>query len=511
MFNLSMQSQVTSGSGGSGNVGGFGRGVSIGSRTIVPFSPGSVNNPSGKFGPNGDIRNVYWVHGLNGDIGSWIRAANASQNNVAPGFQARKIKSISDITYGQSGGLLDASAQLESALQREQSGDRTKDFIIAHSQGGMVSRGLLHLNLCLIPKKKPEELAMGGLVTFCSPHQGAQLLSGKAEFEILSKQMCADLADGPTLEKVANFRIFGFAVNPKTLRLIDQTVDSACMGFSDIIIPYVLNKQTPNITKDYEVGAKILNQINGCLDGNTELEKFPKVAFYGVEPKEKLLLRTVKYFIESCNSSSYFEANEDYSLIDSFQKNYNKYYAKYIEWKNKYEDREREYHENKCYTSIRYYIPPCPHLRKLRQNDMTVRDAYLRGVRFLESMDDKYKVIIGALKFSTTTKMFCVCEGVSEFSKDLITDPSQCPAKKRGQRELMLCRDIEEVTVNRLELDSDGVVLASSASNLPGATFSPQEMWNTSHMQARNNAALKEGLTKLYSGGTDPFFYTPVK
>ena len=56
MFNLSMQSQVTSGSGGSGNVGGFGRGVSIGSRTIVPFSPGSVNNPSGKFGPNGDIR-----------------------------------------------------------------------------------------------------------------------------------------------------------------------------------------------------------------------------------------------------------------------------------------------------------------------------------------------------------------------------------------------------------------------------------------------------------------------
>ena len=55
------------------------------------------------------------------------------------------------------------------------------------------------------------------------------------------------------------------------------------------------------------------------------------------------------------------------------------------------------------------------------------------------------------------------------------------------------------------------LVLASSASNLPGATFGPQLMDNTSHMQARNNKALKLGLLKLYNGGTDLFFRTLPK
>ena len=55
------------------------------------------------------------------------------------------------------------------------------------------------------------------------------------------------------------------------------------------------------------------------------------------------------------------------------------------------------------------------------------------------------------------------------------------------------------------------LVLASSASNLPGATFGPQLMDNTSHMQARNNKALRDGLFLLYEGGTDPFFKTDKK
>ncbi|HOJ90415.1 MAG TPA: hypothetical protein PK622_03505 [Saprospiraceae bacterium] len=522
IFNLSMQSQVTSGFGGSGNVGGFGRGVSIGSRTNVPFSPGSVNNPSGKLGPTGgDDRNVYWVHGLKGDIDSWLNPAEASEYNVSPGFPARKLKSISDITYGDGSGLLPAGNQLEDEMFRNPSNDRTKDFTIAHSQGGMVSRGLLHNTLCLIPRKKPEELPMGGLVTFCSPHQGAQLLNGKALFHVLAGEMCDALLAGPTAEFSSNigvnFKIFGFSTDKIPIgqkyisKYTELAVDQACKTFENNIIPFITDAQTPRITQDYEVGSKILTDMNACLDGNVVLTKFPKVAFFGVEPKQHLMLRTVKYFLESCQSYDYFDANEDETLIHLFQKNYENYFAKYEMWRNRYENKKDLYNLALCDFYLNKFTPLCIALRAQRNAARKNMEGYLKGVKFLETMDDKYKIIIGALRYDQIIKLYCICEGASEFSKVEISTPSDCPIKKRGQNELMLCRDIEELTVNRVEFDSDGVVLASSASNLPGATFGPQLMDNTSHMQARNNAALKGGLTKLYSGGTDPFFYTPVK
>ncbi|HRI01441.1 MAG TPA: hypothetical protein PK006_10355 [Saprospiraceae bacterium] len=514
-----MQSQVTNGTGGSGSVGGFNQGVSTGSRSSVPFIPGSVNNPSGKLGPNNAIRNVYWVHGLNGDIDSWLNPAQASEYNVAPGFPARKINSISDITYGQSSGVLQAGNQLEDALNRSPSQDRTKDIVIAHSQGGIVSRGLLHNTLCLFPRKKTEELPMGGLVTFCSPHQGAELLNNKTLFSELAEEMCKDLLLGPSEEFVDSinirFKIFGLVPikisGSKFVKYVETGVGEVCKTFGDNVVPFILDLQTPNITKDYEVGAKVLANMNSCLDGNDQLVKFPKVAFFGVEPPRHLMLRTVKYFVESCQNYDYFDANDDMTLIDAFTKNYYTYLGKYIEYVSKVIIAEDAYNGFLCHTWWNYSVDPCPFLRHRKQNLTRIRDGYLKGVQFLQSMDDKYKIIIGALKLNKTTKLYCKCEGSTEYTEDEISDPWQCPRVKKGQKELLTCYTEEKTTYNRVEYDSDGVVLASSASNLPGATFGPQLMDNTSHMQARNNKALKLGLLKLYNGGTDLFFRTLPK
>jgi len=57
---------------------------------------------------------------------------------------------------------------------------------------------------------------------------------------------------------------------------------------------------------------------------------------------------------------------------------------------------------------------------------------------------------------------------------------------------------------------SDGVVLAESAMDVNGdnQTFAPQELVSSSHMQSRNNEAIKNKLTELYDGDFGLFFKT---
>jgi hypothetical protein len=57
---------------------------------------------------------------------------------------------------------------------------------------------------------------------------------------------------------------------------------------------------------------------------------------------------------------------------------------------------------------------------------------------------------------------------------------------------------------------SDGVVLAESAMDVNGdnETYGPQLLLSSSHMQARNNDAIRDKLTQLYDGAFGMFFYT---
>lgn len=489
----------------------FGQGISVGPGSSIPFNPNYEHNPSGR-SANHQTRSVFWVHGLNGDIGSWIRAALASESNVAPGFPARRIKSITNFTYTQSADLEGAAQQLREIVEQEKLNkmflgeNPTQNFIIAHSQGGLVARAMMHLDFC-VDGRDPTELGYGGLVSFCSPHQGAFLLNNKSKFYDLAGEMCSDLAAGPTAEKAAHFEILGFSLGSGFVRFIKEKVEDACKGFGSKFVPLATAEETPNITKDYHKGSKKLKEMSDCVWENEDLKKFPKVAFYGIEPKKHLMLRTVKWFLESSQAPSYFEANDDDELIHNFNENYLKYQAKIEEWKSRYDLYNKLYHDFKCHTLLGSLSAMCDGLRKQRNKSWEILQAYTKGVDFLNTMDDKYKYVIGALEIKHTTKMYCFCEDLAtgKISKREIQDESECHIGKRG---LNVCDIQLETLVERIEYDSDGVVLASSAANLPGVTWIPQILDNSSHMQARNNSALKYSLLKLYEGGTDNFFRT---
>ncbi|HMW38510.1 MAG: GPI inositol-deacylase [Saprospiraceae bacterium] len=489
-----------------GGISGSGYGVNIGLGGTVQqtFVPGPVNNPSGKSSTDG-TRNVFWVHGLNGDIGSWIRASTASEFQVATNFPARKLRSVSNFTYGQTGGLLDAGRQVNEVIRNTKDNDPSKDFIIAHSQGGMVSRGLLYLNYCTKPQTPP---SFGGLVTFCSPHQGALVLNNKSMFDDLTQEMCESMAKGPVQERINNlkfkFTVLSFikiSISGKSFLSLSQgLIDEFCNGFSKYIYPLIQNAETPGITTDYEVGARLLNEMNQCTDGNNDLSKFPKVAFYGVEPKNNLMARTLLWFFKSSQIPTYFEANDDQYLIDAFQENFNKYYAKYTEWKNK------EMNYLNLYNACKKMNNNCLQYFALANEAAKMSNYWLEGIQFMQGLDDKYKRIIGALVIKLNKKYYCICEDpiTGRKSKKEIAQPSECIKSD-------LCAVEGELEIERIEKDSDGVVLAESASNLPGATFPPQEMKNSSHMQARNDLRLRDALYLLYEGGTDIFFKTNRK
>jgi len=97
----------------------------------------------------------FWIHGLNGTTESWAVAAKATEYGVMKNnevvFPARKANSYRGLPssnsnpvqlYSEDLGILSASQDVEDYMDSEVPiTDRTsKDFIIAHSQGGIVGR-----------------------------------------------------------------------------------------------------------------------------------------------------------------------------------------------------------------------------------------------------------------------------------------------------------------------------------------------------------------------------------
>ncbi len=458
-------------------------------------------------------RYVFWVHGLNGDIGSWIRAADASQNNVAADFPARKLKSVTLIDYTQSANISGAAQQLGEVIESKREIQLAlheiprQNFIIAHSQGGIVSRGLLYKDLCL-NNTNPDSLGYGGLVTFGSPHQGARILNNKYMFSYMAADLCSSLTAGPALELQDKTikKILGFEIKLGSVIPVATIVDSVCNTFLTNVVDLIIAAQTPNITKGYEAGATDITNINNCDQIN--LINMPKVAFFGEEPDTALFFRTAAYFLKSPNEYDYFKANDDFFLKDAFDQNKLKYDAAVAKFQAAYE------HYKLLATLSCFPFPDpdfCPLFLSLASKSLKLLNAYKNGQDWFGRVDDQYKTIIGAVQYNKSSQWYCECENVKtgQTSSTPISGPEDCPAKKINN--YTVCSPIEIITFTQVKKISDGVVLAESAMNLPYATYPPQKLDNSSHMQMRNNEALRLGLIKLYDGGADKFFKTLTK
>ena len=129
-------------------------------------------------------------------------------------------------------------------------------------------------------------------------------------------------------------------------------------------------------------------------------------------------------------------------------------------------------------------------------------------------MDSQWKIIIGAHITRPEPKYRCTCvyEGTpgepGETWDSFVDDPSECQDYSVGGEHFECTASTEiEYVVETLSLPSDGVVLAESAMDYPGAGH-VDVMPKSNHMQMRNDSNTKAKLLKLFTSGYDDYFFT---
>jgi hypothetical protein len=490
--------------------------------TITPTSPpsGPTTPPPG---PN-DERIVYWVHGLGGSSGAWAKAASASTNeewDVEDIFWARELKSITP-EYNEDGDLLIAADQLRGAIndvainqQALGDADPNDNFIIAHSQGGLVSSALMYKDFSSQPLPE-EQRFYGGIVTVCSPMQGARILNNVDDLLVMSGEGCTALLAGPKEEAINNttFKIINLFVNAD--EIVETLVADACGFIEEMVVPKLFAGNLAPTTANYSVGAEPINWFN-----NTSTPDIDRVAFYGVEEKENLMWRTMEYMSKSPNGDDfgYWGANNDFDddgVWGFASKTTLKYQNKYQKYTNELAFLEAH--------------PPCANGWELanwlwpgnwteciiklalhngkKKAAKKKKWAWHKGKNWLNSASDQYRKHIGALNLEPQESVQCNCvKGTSFGDSYLVTYEGPC----MPQFECNIYSYESTVYTNQwTSKPSDGVVLAESAMDVNGdnETYGPQLLLSSSHMQARNNDAIRDKLTQLYDGAFGMFFYT---
>ncbi|MEN0003152.1 MAG: hypothetical protein AAF798_03375 [Bacteroidota bacterium] len=469
--------------------------LSDGSTTSVPFTPpiGPPPPPPPPPSHDGD-RIIFWVHGLQGNSDSWARASAA----VAVGsndFEARKVFSLNP-EYPEYD-LDNAAWFVHQKLVQE--GDPVNDaigndnpetnFIVAHSQGGIVSRAV---DKMYIDTDLEAERRFGGIVTFGSAHQGAQILNNFDMIIDYADAACTELTAGPIAEEILTNFWLDFFLNEDAVL---ETADVACTFVSEHILPMALSNFTPPITEDYKVGAMQLAELN------TTPHDIPMVAVYGQE-EEPILWRTIQYLgVDNPNDYEPWQANSDDKLIENVFKNTLKYLFKFMFWES--EMQHLESFGLPCTQPWQWAINPfCYAWDDDYWRASKLRDNWYKGFRWLEESNNEYKIMIGARTLETTVTQNCMCLGPSGFT---ITPSNGQPCADQEE-----CSLVASVDVEWIEKPSDGVVLAESAGSMPQANYSVL-LPNTSHMQMRNNKEARNFFNALFGGEYGLYFRTQTR
>ncbi|HOF17243.1 MAG TPA: hypothetical protein PLP76_10160 [Bacteroidales bacterium] len=428
--------------------------------------------------PAGTInRRVYFIHGLGGDASAWVKVANAFENpnlNIS-GFPARKVEtSLINYSYYAEGDLRFSANKVRNDIRNQASHDfldygmiPSDAFIIAHSQGGLVSRTLLHIDFIEdINNRPPFGVGYGGLVTVASPLQGAMILNKRDDILIMAEKACVSLIAGPTSENPIALNLIENIINK--IGKTNDGIDGACHIVTHGLLPIFFADYYDAITEYYKVGAPWINTLNEDANDATYCN-MPKVAFYGVEPKENIFWRTVNWFTTDPNSVDYFAANNDLDFYYSFiLPEYNRYVKKTNDYQAKADKAMKAYKCQIWWNRIGALIS-----LGCYNNYYKKRTAWYKGVQFFWTVNEEWETIIGARVYDKYPN-----------------NPS-----------------VPSYTY----YPNDGVVLQKSAADLPCATNEPVELYNSSHMQIRNDENIKIHMKKLLDGQYGDFFETKIK
>jgi len=362
--------------------------------------------------------NIIWIHGLNGTTESLRWPAQATQIG-SPGFPARKVRSIRGTAssagvqfYSENGGITAAAIDLENAMNviLPVSQRKPQDFIIAHSQGGIVAREWLRK---MEMEPNTYQNFAHGLVTFGTPHGGAEILNNTREDmkDKIPKFMndgCKALSGALITPIINDNLVASMFISQK---MTDNFINKGCQVFSESIIPFALDNYFKRTTKDYYVGSPFLT---GYDEGGVRKQglseytlKVPVVQFYG-EEEQPILWRFTSSTMsmghdQLDNKEVYFGYEKDDQLQDKVSDMLNKLEANYNDANNN-ETRCRRIKNLSLATSL-LVLPAITYAiyQKKEQDYFEDKCAYNNALVWLRNANDYYLTdLVGARVTQTT-------------------------------------------------------------------------------------------------------------
>lgn len=458
-------------------------------------------------------RLVYWVHGLGGKREGWLPVSNATNSSSDPtisSYPRRKIASPSIGFEDNQQSLDDASYKINSDILATNYyntyysiTDKTKNIIIAHSLGGLVTRNLDRLY------GTGNNRPFGGIVTFGTPHQGAYILNHIGDFPGFASNACSKISDGSIHELGLAFAgPFAPLVTP-----LITSVDNLSCDFLGSIVPVFFGGFTQPIKDDFYVGAPKLTTVNNFQS------TLPKVAFYGIEDKNTQFWRVISNMLPSNKPQDFpaFQTSDD-NLVTFQQDNIQFYMNKVNNWDN-------------VFNSISYcswyswIINPvgCGFNDGYKTQAHGIAAGYQNGVDWFNQANDQWRTITGSLRYDpvTSTGYQCNCtlfnyqgQVISTWTST-VANASSCFGGSPQNGVIQSCQASPGATITTyvpVDEDSDGVVVKSSASNFPqGAspTLTPtRDMPGSNHLQMRNDSNTKLRLNELFKGDYGNYFIT---
>lgn len=468
------------------------------------------NQPGGTTPAISGDRIIYWVHGLGGSPESWMQAGTWSQNaykirSVYPTYFGTSLASAA-ISLGQS--IDNLGDPLLPVLQIE---DPQVNYIIAHSQGGLVSR---MLEKQYTDDNKPDSLRkFGGIVTFGSPHAGAEIAQNIPALKNYLANGIYTLSMGPILEFLVENWWLNLFVDANNL---DNLINQFSQTFPNQILPVIYGDFAQKITEAYHPNAAELDELNSYHS------EIPFVTIGGRE-EEPVLWRFLHSMSVDPMSVTVFSENEDDDLLPMVEQSYNEAKANELKYHSLY---LKQVNDGCTWWQWLLFPEICAplycfddlldlddYLGYGEHSVKKVRDAYAKAADWWLDANKTYKSFIGCYKnvsYVHPVHYICQCEYFDNGTEviDINYQNISVPCENQNFPNAN-CSALPIIISNSWEETSDGVVTTISSNTLPESySKRAHTMEHSNHQQMKNDYNTQNTLIQLYNGNFGNFFRT---
>lgn len=486
-----------------------------GSAHYAPEAGPPAGPPAGPATPSD--RNVFWVHGLAGDITAWGPVSTAVENTFHTYPLLEEYIVFQDFANFD---IMTSAAEKEFSTPAEQrsknrSGDPNETMFVGHSMGGILGR--------YMPRRhdrlgRPEaEFPFHGLVTVATPHAGSRLAESAVEFTDLIARGCTAIAEGPAQDEVARRALLRWFVSYDK---VSDFVSGGCVDVaaSPLIQALAIERFLPAVSVEIAPNSDFLLDLND----SREPYAMPKANLTTME-EAPVTLKMLSSAQANVQSLPAYGADDDTGLEEDFEENATRYETLARDWQRladhvgSWWHGAWEWEEDGSLDLDEDGIRPPNNSKADRFRG--VSRAYQRGVDFFNEFDNEWRAILGARVFEETGRVYhCDCTyydyGIPAGGWSGETDTAEECEDTDDIDEQCLATLLERLG-DWHEFPTDGATLLSSQESWLDDDGTPVPTWRSTrsnHLQIRNSSETQVAVEQRLLGGLIvDWFETPER